>query len=74
MADGIWGWTIYDHPADYPDNVVVRGWRVENGLAVAFEDVVIVDTIDEARAAIPAGLRPIPRVASDDPVIVESWI
>lgn len=74
MQDGIWGWTVYDHPADFPDKFVVRGWRVENGLAVALEDVVIVDTLDEARAAIPEGLRAIPRLKDDDPVIVESWI
>jgi len=70
----IWCYTIYERPSDYPDQFVVRAWFVERGAVTAYEPVGLADTLDDARALIPVGRERIPRVQSDDPVIVESWL
>ncbi|AWY06100.1 hypothetical protein SEA_FIREMAN_91 [Microbacterium phage Fireman] len=71
---GIWAYTIYDHPADYPDQFVIRAWFVENGAVTAYEPVALADTLEDARALIPQGRERVPRTQADDPVIVESWV
>jgi hypothetical protein len=75
VLDGLDIWTIYRRPADYPDvPYVVRHFRARATDVVAGDVVAAVDTLDEARTAIPKGLFLIPRAAADDPVIVESWL
>ena len=37
-------------------------------------DMFVADTVDELRELLPPGLFCIPRVATDDPVIVETWL
>lgn len=66
---------IYQNPTDYPGRFVVRGWTwTASSLAPDAEPTAVVDTLDAARAAIPAGLVCEPRAPGDDPVIVEVWL
>ncbi len=73
-ADGIWAYTIYEHPADYPDKFVLRAWFVKGGEVTAYEPVGLADNLEDARALVPLGRERIPRTQVDDPVIVESWV
>jgi len=70
--------TIYFNPKDFPYRYVVRAWTVREGEGEAVPDprpLVVADSLEEARAAVPPGsdhlLR---RERDDDPCIVESWI
>jgi hypothetical protein len=70
-------YTIYDHPADYPEHWVIRAWRILAHSADPEprpEGVVLVTTLEAARAAIPPGLARLPRQVNDDSKIVESWL
>ena len=72
-------YTIYRNPRDYPGRCVVRGWTIVRGehqheLIVDAEPLAIVDTVEEARAAVPPGLVRLDRLPGDDPVIVEVWL
>lgn len=69
-------WTIYHRPADFPDiQFVVRGFEVHAGASRPFGQVVLTDTLPDARAAIPPSADVcLPRSLWDDPVVVESWI
>lgn len=65
-------YTIYDHPRDFPDHVVIRMWFGSN---FPHPYVCILDTIEEARAMLEEdGLYCLGRDPSDDPAIVETWI
>ena len=73
-------WVIYNHPKDYPNNFVVRLWKIENAqvthvvISPSIDNVKLTTTLKEARAAVPKGKTKIPRYDDDDPVIVEVWI
>jgi hypothetical protein len=67
-------YAIYRRPSDYPDKFVVRRFLIAAGKATPLNAVAIVDTLDEARAAIPSGKVNIGRTHGDDPVIAEVWI
>jgi hypothetical protein len=75
-------WVVYDHPRDFPDNIVARRNIVlRTGIILkATNDAGDAGfkrflTLDEARAWLSAkGLTKIPRAPDDDPVILESWI
>ena len=73
-APRIWAYTIYDHPVDYPEHFAVRAWMIEEGSVTAYELIGVADTLEDARALIPAGRHLVPRTAEDFPVIVESWV
>lgn len=66
---------IYKHPTDAPDCYVGRIWE---GAVPAPTNVEIrAKTLQKCRAAIKRGKRTyaiLPRVADDDPVIVETWV
>jgi len=70
--------TVYENPRDYPGRIVVRRFDVSAGGAVADpEPLAIVDTLDEARAAIKRvhpGAAWVQRNPSDDDPIVECWL
>ena len=61
---------IYDHPADWPDHVVVRGWqhgRAELG-------AIVLPNLEHARAWCRSlGLVRFNPDPAGDPVIVEVW-
>jgi hypothetical protein len=71
-------WTIYDHPADYPDMFVARLWHLITGEPVEGAPVLTASTLDQLRGDVQHAtdfvLCCIPRQPEDDPVIVESWL
>lgn len=74
-ADALQMWTIYERPKDYPESFVVREWWLTSGgIAALAPPVAVVGTLDEARAAVPAGKRNLGRPSEVDPVIVEVWL
>lgn len=68
---------IYANPSDYPGKYVTRRqWACDDGaVRVEVDALAVVDTIEEARTAVPPEtdfrLDPQP---GDDPTIVECWI
>jgi ABC-type sulfate transport system substrate-binding protein len=70
-------YTIYDHPADYPEYWVVRRFQIVFGGIEAGSEVYLCTSLEQARAVID-GLAPdlvcLTRDASDAPSIVESWL
>lgn len=62
---------IYKNPKDYQDKFVARLWDINNKPT---KFVVIKDTLDEIRNAIPKRLKRIPRIVNDDPVIIETYL
>lgn len=62
--------TIYDHPIDYPDKFVARVFNLRCPTMICWTG----NTIDDVRAAIPDEMTRHPRMAGDDPSIVETWI
>jgi hypothetical protein len=69
------GWTIYDHPADYPHHYAVRQWFVTEGGGIVQKAVAVLClTLEEARAQVPLGAHCFPREETDDPVIIETYI
>lgn len=67
-------YTIYDHPADYPESFVVRKWDAVGGEPILGELVGETKTLGQARKLVPKGLVMVSRHPSDDPCIVESWL
>jgi hypothetical protein len=67
-------WTVYDHPADYPDGFIARLHQVFPGLAVATEHTITAATLDQLRGQLPPHLHCVPRRPADEITIVESWI
>lgn len=67
-------YTIYDCPSDFPRSIVVRRWEVRTGhrMPVPMESHPY-NSLMEARAAIPKGLRHLPRDPKDDRTILETW-
>lgn len=63
-------WTIYRKPRDYPTKWVARLFLNTH----ATETVLVGDTLEQVRAALPAGLVRIPRFEEDDSVIMEVWL
>lgn len=68
------GWTVYDHPADYPQHFVARRWIARGGAVIATAEMFTADSLEELRALLPPGLIVFPRSPSDDPTIVECWM
>ena len=65
---------IYKNPSDYPNEFVVRVWVVAGIVVPLQRPLVVVDTIEQARAAMPDGLFKMDRQDDDDPCIVEAWM
>jgi hypothetical protein len=66
---------IYDHPADFPENFVVRQWHRYEGIADPIEsEHRLAVSLDSARALVPGNSMFIDRFAEDDPYIVEVWV
>jgi hypothetical protein len=66
--------TIYDHPADYPNHFAVKRWTIAEGTPRPDDSITLTATLEEARATIKPGLYCIHRELLDDPKIVETWI
>ena len=69
-------WVITENPSDYPGKFVVRRrmTTADGKQYVVFGPTAVVDTLEEARAAVPPGTVCFHRDPSDDPVIVETWM
>lgn len=68
-------WTVFDHPADYPDSFVARRFEVHSGgVTFATPEAVFATSLEAVRAKLPPGLYRMPRQHDDEPQIVESWI
>nr|DAI56795.1 MAG TPA: hypothetical protein [Caudoviricetes sp.] len=61
---------VYENPADYPGKYVARLWDLQRPTGF----VVVADSLEQIREAIPEGMVPFNRSGEDDPVIVETWI
>lgn len=71
VSDELSLWTVYDHPKDYPDNVVARRFVYSKRT----EDLIIFSSLEEARLYFQnCHLFCLTRSPSDDPVIVETWL
>ncbi|AWY05439.1 hypothetical protein HOT42_gp90 [Microbacterium phage Metamorphoo] len=73
-AEAVWVYTIYDHPSDYPDDYVLRAWRVQDGAVVGYDVSGKHPDLEEVRRMIPEGRHRIGRMQDDDPAILESWV
>jgi len=74
-------YVIYHNVKDYPGKFPVKRWNLKSATAETnqlrareSQSVGVVDSLEEARKLIPAGLRNLGRREQDDPVIVEAWI
>ena len=68
-------WTIYDHPADYPDSFVARRWVVDAQGARSTDRVLVSDDVNWLRRQfIEDGLSCLVRDARDDPAVMETWV
>jgi hypothetical protein len=67
-------YTIYRNPRDYPGRFVVRRSLVGTEICKDAEPLIVCDSLEEARDAIPGELVCITRSIEDDPVIVETWL
>jgi hypothetical protein len=74
MTNQLTGWTVYDHPRDYPDCFVARRWIAKGGDVIPTTDMLVATTLDEVRALLPPGLIRFARMPEDDAKIVEVWI
>lgn len=61
---------VYKNPLDYPDKYVARLWGVKN----ATNMVVIKNSLEEIRKAIPKEMYRLGATNRDDPVIIETWL
>jgi hypothetical protein len=69
--------TIYEKPADYPENWVVRQWELyasSKGTLIVPGPHRIAWNLEGARELIPLGQYRLGRNTEDDPYIVETWI
>jgi hypothetical protein len=81
-SDGILRiYTVYDHPADFPKDYVVRVWEMRGGEPHKTNEGHRSPDLDIVRSWIEwhahrygVGVVRIERDANDDPVILENWI
>jgi len=68
-------WTVYDHPADYPDYFVARKWIINRNHAEPqpTDEVIVNADLNVLRGHKPPWLYSMPRHQNDDPCIVETW-
>jgi hypothetical protein len=67
-------WTVYDRPRDHPTGFIARRFEIDDGKASPTGTTLTgpLDLIRESFTS--AGLVRLPRDASDEPQVVESWI
>lgn len=72
-------WTIFDHPLDHPDHVVVRGFDIFNGMTnpVPQKAGFLFRDVETARAWVQQEHPEMARMApshTDHPNVVETWV
>lgn len=66
-------WTVYDHPADFPNNFVAREWIIVRGPAgIVITDNVIIGSLERVRERLQA--KGLTRISSGHPTITKTWI
>ena len=73
MTDQLSMWTVYERPADHPQQYVARRW-IAIPKAELTSEFLVADDLESLRQKLPAGLVRMDRNPGDDPVIVETWI
>lgn len=74
MTDELSIWTIYDHPADYPELFVARLWTVGQD-GVEASHTMTAETLELLQGEMEKmNLTRMDRRPEDDPVIVETWM
>jgi len=73
-ADAVYFVAIFDHPKDAPQHVVARWNASIAGGVVAARIAGYYETIDQARADVPAGAVRFMPMIGDPPNLVESWM
>ena len=64
-------YTIHRDPEDHPGKWVVRQRNIPGGGRLA---CAIVDSLEQARAAVPFGLINLAKMPGDEPDLFETWI
>jgi len=68
-------WTVYEHPADYPNLFVARMWLIlAGGDTMRTHTVLKAATLEELRRKLPPGLVCITRSDNDPSHVVETWL
>lgn len=65
--------SVYKHPKDYPNKYVARIWECVPEPKPS-EYLIVKDTLEEIRGAIPLNMTRLKRNDWDDPIIVENYI
>jgi hypothetical protein len=76
MNDALYQYVIYDHPSDYPDELVCRRIAITAGAMIWDKEPFWTgQNIEEIRLILMGrGLVCLMRDPDDDPVIVETWM
>lgn len=68
-------WTVYDHPADYPDSYVAREFIVFTGGPMPTTNFMACPDLELLRDELYGmGLVSLARSPEDEPKIVEVWL
>lgn len=68
-------WTIYDHPADFPEFFVARPHVIRPKSAGPLPMHLVAQDLDTLRAMLPDGLVRLARnPAHDHPNVIEVWV
>lgn len=68
-------YTIYESPADFPGQFVVRRWIADaGGVRCEAQPFALASSLAGVRRFLPRGLYPMARGERDDPAIVETWL
>ena len=76
-SKGLYMYTVYRNPSDYPDKFVFRRFKCECGKPLPdLSPLLVTDSYDNVLDFIEkiGPLHCIPRQPEDDPVILETWI
>lgn len=66
---------VYEYPDDFPESYVARAYFITKEYSWPSQEIFIVkDTLDEVRAAIPAGMLRMNRSPEDDTCILETYL
>lgn len=67
-------YVVYHNPRDFPGQHVIRKQTAGRGTVAIAAKPLVMRTLEEVRAALPAGLVRLERDPGDDPCVVEVWV
>jgi len=76
MTEKLAIWTVYEHPADYPDKFVARRFDVDASGARPSASILVAPDLETLRdiLAFELHLVKLMRSPEDQPHIVETWL